>query len=58
MLAKDISVELITEAGSFFFDFIVRKLLLPGQVENWIMIIDLDDLGITKIPVKKIGGII
>ena len=58
LLATDISVDVLEQGSSFFFDFCVRKLLLPGKVENWIIIVDLDDIGIAKIPVKKVGAII
>ena len=58
LLEWDVSVEALIEGSSFFFDFIVKKLLLPGKVENWIIIIDLDNISLTKIPVKKVGAII
>ena len=58
LLEWDVSVDALIEGSSFFFDFIVKKLLLPGKVENWIIIIDLDNISLTKIPVKKVGAII
>ena len=46
-------IELINSSSAFFCDFVVKKLLVPGQVENWIMIIDLNDVGI--FPITIIG---
>ena len=58
LLEQDISIDALIEGSSFFFDFIVKKLLLPGKVENWIIVIDLGGIALTKIPVKKVGAII
>ena len=58
LIEQDYSVEALLEGSSFFFDFIVKKLLLPGKVENWIIVIDLGGVALTKIPVKKVGAII
>ena len=45
-------------ATAFFCQFVVKKLLIPGLVENWIMIIDLNDVGMTSLPVKKVQAIV
>mmetsp|Transcript_28954 Transcript_28954/g.38590 ORF Transcript_28954/g.38590 Transcript_28954/m.38590 type:complete len:183 (+) Transcript_28954:369-917(+) len=50
--------DIIAAASAFFCDFIVKKLLVPGRVENWIMIIDLNDIGMTSLPVKKVKSIV
>jgi hypothetical protein len=47
-------IEVINASTAFFCDFVVKKLLIPGYVENWIMLIDLNDVGITSLPVKKV----
>ena len=51
-------IELINSSSAFFCDFVVKKLLVPGQVENWIMIIDLNDVGISNLPVKKVQAVV
>ena len=51
-------IEIINAGTSFFFDFLARKLLVPGQVENWIMMVDLNDVGMTSLPVNKVKAII
>jgi len=52
------SIEAINASTAFFCDFIVKKLLIPGRVENWIMLIDLNDVGMTSLPVKKVQAIV
>ena len=54
----DFPVDLLQESTSFFCDFVVKKLLIPGLVENWIMVIDLGGIGISSLPVKKVKGIV
>lgn len=51
-------IEVISQASAFFCDFVVKKLLVPGRVENWIMLIDLMDIGMTSLPVKKVQTIV
>ena len=48
---------MLKAATAFFFTFVEKKLLLPGQVENWIMIIDLNDVSMVSLPVKKVQAI-
>jgi hypothetical protein len=31
----------------YLFTFVVEKLMIPGLVENWIMIVDLSNVGLT-----------
>ena len=52
------ATEVIAATTAFFCDFVVKKLLIPGRVENWIMIIDLDDISMTSLPVKKVRAIV
>ena len=54
MVDVEYPIEQINAATAFFCDFVVKKLLIPGRVENWIMIIDLNDVGVTSLPVKKV----
>ena len=41
-------------ACSFMMEYIRANLFLPGQVENWNILIDLDNLGLTSVPYKVI----
>ena len=45
--------EEITQAILFFMNYIINYMLIPGQIENWILICDLKDVGITKLPQFK-----
>ena len=38
----------------FMMEYIRANLFLPGQVENWIQIIDLDNLSLMNVPYKAL----
>ena len=46
----------IIDAGVFLFQFIVNNMLIPGQIENWIMILNFEGSSPLNLPnvVKKI----
>ena len=46
--------EVLNAATAFFFTFVEKKLLVPGQVENWILLIDLDNVNMVSLPLKKV----
>ena len=58
LIESNFETEIIATATAFFCDFVVKKLLIPGRIENWIMIIDLNDVGMTSLPVKKVKSIV
>jgi hypothetical protein len=35
---------------TYFIEHMLRHCLLPGQVENWIMVTDLTGIGVTNLP--------
>ena len=41
--------EELNQAMLFFMNYIVNYILLPGQIENWILICDLKNVGVNKI---------
>ena len=45
--------EELSQSMLFFMNYIVNYILLPGQIENWILICDLKDVGISKLPQFK-----
>jgi hypothetical protein len=38
----------------FMMEYVRANLFLPGQVENWNLLIDLDNLGLMGIPFKAL----
>jgi hypothetical protein len=41
-------------ATTFMLEYIKNNLFLPGQVENWVILIDLDNLGLMNVPYKSL----
>ncbi|OMJ72001.1 hypothetical protein SteCoe_29678 [Stentor coeruleus] len=42
----------------FLLEFAIQKLLLPGQIENWIVITDLNNKGLSDLPISSLKNII
>ena len=45
--------EEVSQAILFFMNYIVNYMLIPGQIENWILICDLEQVGLGKLPQFK-----
>ena len=45
--------EELSQALLFFMNYIVNYMLIPGQIENWFLICDLNNIGISQIPLFK-----
>lgn len=43
---------------NYFFTFVIEKLLVPGIVECWTMVVDLNNVGVTNIPLNNVKAII
>ena len=46
------------QANLFLYDWIVKEMLVPGRVEQWMVILDFDNVGVTQIPVKQMKVLI
>lgn len=53
-----INLESILKSITYFLTFVIENVLLPGQAENWIMIQDLNDMGLLDLPIKVKGLIV
>ena len=40
--------------AQFFFDWVIRNMMVPGHIENWLLIFDFNGIGITQLPVNQI----
>ena len=50
---KGYTFDEISQALLFFMNYIVNYILIPGQIENWFIICDLKNIGITKFSLFK-----
>lgn len=44
------SLEQLLNAVTFILEYLKRNMLLPGQIENWVIVCDIAKLSISKIP--------
>jgi len=35
---------------TYFIEYMIDNAVLPGQVENWVIITDMDGVGLTSVP--------
>ncbi|EGR31019.1 cral trio domain protein [Ichthyophthirius multifiliis] len=58
LVGKENSFPDILKAITYFLDVIMENMFLPGQIENWVIICDLNNLGITNLPMNSFKKII
>lgn len=46
---SEISTDELVNITGFFFNFIVENMMIEGQVENWVIIIELQGMGVTGV---------
>ncbi|KAL4431874.1 hypothetical protein ABPG74_012686 [Tetrahymena malaccensis] len=52
------TLEQIIDGVTYFIEIIVNHFFLPGQVENWVIIQDLNNMGFTSLPISTHKNII
>ena len=48
ILGKNYNFDDINKSIIFLMNYIMKYLLIPGQIENWIIFVDLDGVGFTN----------
>lgn len=43
---------------TYFLEYVINNLLIPGQVENWVLIADMSGLNVTSVPYSVCESII
>ena len=51
---KELNLKNIIEGSNFFFDYIVRHMLLEGKIENWVVVMDMNKMGVMEMPYSVI----
>ena len=46
--------ETLIAMSAYMTQYVISRALIPGQVENWITIIDFKNVGVTEVPTKLI----
>ncbi|KAL4441557.1 hypothetical protein ABPG74_021489 [Tetrahymena malaccensis] len=54
---KNIKIQLILDSMTYFFEFILSNMMLPGQIENWVVILDLGNIGLSSLPINGLKQI-
>lgn len=51
-----IQKERIIDYAQFVFDFAISNYMVPGKIETWVFICDLDGIGVTNAPANDISA--
>lgn len=54
---KEISLDTFKKVITIFLEHVIGTMMIPGQVENWITIMDLNKMGLTSLPMGTIKQI-
>lgn len=57
-LGKDLIGEEIIKCCIFIIEYMLKNMFLPGQIENYVVIIDVNKLGVSEIPKATLSKII
>ena len=58
IISTNCELEDLNTCCNYLFTFIIEKLMIPGLVETWIMVVDLNNVSLTSIPMSKVKAII
>ena len=50
----NISLDQIEQLSIYVFDWIVKNLLVPGRIESWIILLDMNNVKFYQIPVSRL----
>jgi hypothetical protein len=50
-------LDLMVHLSTYMIQFMITRTLIPGRVENWIIIMDMKDVGLTEIPKKLLKAL-
>jgi hypothetical protein len=57
-MLKTVEIDEIIDLAMFKLNFGITNLLVSGRVESWDMIIDLDNVGVSDIPLGKVKAFV
>jgi hypothetical protein len=56
---KKLDLDTMTDSLTYILEYVIHSLFLPGQIENWVFIMDLNGVGLSSLPlsaIKKLMG--
>jgi len=51
-------IDLLVSATNFFLDYVINNAMVPGKIESWTTIFDLNTIGATQMSNKNIQQIV
>jgi len=57
MLASKIEQDDLVLLANFYLEFVINNCMIPSRIEDWTVIIDLNNVGVTQIPKSMIQAL-
>ncbi len=54
MIGLELEGGALTDLAVFLLDWGIKHLMAPGHVENWVIIVDMANVGSTSIPTEQL----
>jgi hypothetical protein len=55
---KDEDLKNMSIAVNYLMTYIIERMIVPGKSEAWTMILDLNNVGMTEIPLGTLKGVL
>lgn len=52
------TLEEITDTASYFFDWVIRNMTVPGKVETLFLIVDINKVTLPQLPINQVKAFI
>ncbi|CAD8181876.1 unnamed protein product [Paramecium pentaurelia] len=57
-LAAQKNIDITLDSMTIFLEYVLANYMLPGQIENWVVVMDLGGLGITSLPRQQLQRVL
>ena len=58
LVKEGYAAEDISKAGVFVMEHIIHYMLLEGQIENWVIVVDIQKQGLSELPITAFGNVL
>ncbi|CDW82821.1 UNKNOWN [Stylonychia lemnae] len=58
LIASKIDEKNLVDMSNYFLDFLINECMYPSKIENWTVIVDLNNVGLTQIPKNLLQSMI
>jgi len=57
MLSSKIDTEYLILLSNYYLEYVVNNCMIPSRIEDWTIILDLNNVGVTQIPKSLLSAV-